>query len=157
MRPWQPKLVDLQGYHRLSTTNVTGTSSRTLINNPTRSRYPVQRIVAHLHTNDFNNFTKVRFTNLVEPLTGITTNTDYWLIRISATTAKVATSLSNAIAGTAIAYTDGRNWNTHPCIQMRVDQYRVPAFLCRRPLQQREAQTLPPLHMTPRHLRWYRN
>ena len=31
---------------------------------------------------------------------------DYWLIRVSATTARVATSLANAIAGTAIAFTD---------------------------------------------------
>jgi len=33
--PWQLKLVDLQGYYRLSTTNVTGTGSRTLINSNT--------------------------------------------------------------------------------------------------------------------------
>lgn len=30
--PWQAKLVDLQGYYRLSTTNVTGVTSRVLIN-----------------------------------------------------------------------------------------------------------------------------
>jgi hypothetical protein len=33
--PWQVKLVDLQGYYRLSTTNVTGTGSRVLINSNT--------------------------------------------------------------------------------------------------------------------------
>ncbi len=49
----------------------------------------------------------VRFANSGGTLpTGITTGTDYWLIRVNDTTARVATSASNASAGTAIAYTN---------------------------------------------------
>lgn len=120
--PWQLKLVDLQGYYRLSTTNVTGTGSRTLINSNTFTASSSSGLLL-TYTNDFTNLTKVRFTNSGGALpTGITTNTDYWLIRISATTAKVATSLSNAIAGTAIAYTDAGTGTHTLRIQMRVDQ-----------------------------------
>lgn len=38
--------------------------------------------------------------------TGFTANTDYWAVRQSSTTAKVATSLVNALANTFVAYTD---------------------------------------------------
>jgi len=38
--------------------------------------------------------------------TGLSASTDYYLIRITSTTAKVATSYANYAAGTAIAYTD---------------------------------------------------
>lgn len=59
---------------------------------------------------NFLNLTKVRFTNSGGPgealPTGLAPATDYWLIKVSATTARVATSLANAEAGTAIAYTD---------------------------------------------------
>lgn len=37
--PWQAKLVDLQGYYRISGANLTGTGSRTLLGTPTL-RYP---------------------------------------------------------------------------------------------------------------------
>ena len=42
---------------------------------------------------------------MVHCTTGITTNTDYWLIPHFRTTAKVMLSLSNAIAGTADRFT----------------------------------------------------
>jgi hypothetical protein len=38
--------------------------------------------------------------------TGLTAGTTYYTIRVSATTSRVATSAANAVAGTAIAYTD---------------------------------------------------
>jgi hypothetical protein len=47
--------------------------------------------------------------------------TDYWLIRVSATTARVATTLSNAIAGTAIAFTDAGT-GTHT-VTLRLPRY----------------------------------
>jgi hypothetical protein len=58
------------------------------------------------YTNDFDTYTKVRFTTTTTLPTGLSLNTDYWLVRVSATTARVATSLANAIAGTVVAFTD---------------------------------------------------
>jgi hypothetical protein len=103
--PWVLKLVDLQGYYRLSTTNVTGTGLRTLINTNTFTASSSSGLLL-TYTNDFNTLTKVRFTTTTTLPTGLSLATDYWLVRVSATTARVATSLSNAIAGTVIAYTD---------------------------------------------------
>lgn len=104
--PWQAKLVDLQGYYRMATTNVTGTGSRTCINSNTFTASSSSGLLL-TYTNDFNTYSKVRFTNSGGALpTGLAINTDYWLVRVSATTARVATSLANAIAGTVISYTD---------------------------------------------------
>lgn len=103
--PWTLQLVDLQAYYRLSTTNVTGTGSRTLINTNTFTASSSSGLLL-TYTNDFTNFTKVRFTTTTTLPTGLSLATDYWLVRVSATTARVATSLENAIANTTIAYTD---------------------------------------------------
>jgi hypothetical protein len=119
--PWQLKLVDLQGYYRLATTNVTGTGSRVLINTNTFTASSSSGLLL-TYTNDFNTYTKVRFTTTTTLPTGLSLNTDYYLIRVSATTARVATSLSNAIAGTAIAYTDGGTGTHTLRIQTRATQ-----------------------------------
>lgn len=104
--PWYALLCDLQGYYRLSTTNVTGTGSRVLINSNTFTASSSSGLLL-TYTNDFKNFTKVRFTNSGGALpTGLALATDYWLVRQSATTAKVAASYEDALAGTFIAYTD---------------------------------------------------
>lgn len=103
--PWQAKLVDIQGYYRLSTTNVTGTGSRTLINSNTFTASSSSGLLL-TYTNDFKNYTKVRFTTTTTLPTGLAIDTDYWLVRVSSTTARVATSYENALAGTVIAYTD---------------------------------------------------
>jgi hypothetical protein len=83
--------VDLQGYYRLATTNVTGTGSRVLINSNTFTASSSSgRLLTY--TNDFNTFTKVRVENSGGALpTGLAINTDYWLVRVSATTARIAT------------------------------------------------------------------
>jgi hypothetical protein len=113
--PWQAKLVDLQGYYRLSTTNVTGTGSRVLINSNTVTASSSSGLLL-TYTNDFNTYTKVRFTTTTTLPTGLSINTDYWTVRVSATTCRVATSLANAIAGTVIAYTDaGTGTHTMMC------------------------------------------
>jgi len=59
------------------------------------------------YTNDYNTFTKIRVATTVTLPTGLSVDTDYWITRMSANTAKVSTSFANAIAGTYIAYTDG--------------------------------------------------
>lgn len=105
--PWQMKLVDLQGYYRLSGANVTGVGSRTCINSNTFTASSSSGLLL-TYTNDFMSYTKVRFTNVGGGLpTGLSIDTDYWLVRVGATTARVATSYANAQAGTVIAYTDG--------------------------------------------------
>jgi hypothetical protein len=103
--PWQAKLVDVQGYYRLSTTNVTGTGSRTMINSNTFTASSSSGLLL-TYTNDFKNYTKVRFTTTTTLPTGLAIDTDYWLVRVSSTTARVATSYANALAGTVVAYTD---------------------------------------------------
>lgn len=116
--PWQAKLVDLQGYYRLSTTNVTGTGSRVLINTNTVTASSSSGLLL-TYTNDFSPLTKVRFTTTGTLPTGLALNTDYYLIRQGATTAKVATSLADAIANTAIAFTDAGTGTHTMTIQMR--------------------------------------
>lgn len=60
------------------------------------------------YTNDFASYTTVKFTNAGGALpTGLNTTDIFWLVRTGATTANVATSLANAIAGTYVAYTNG--------------------------------------------------
>jgi hypothetical protein len=103
--PWQAKLVDLQGYYRLSGTDVTGTGSRTLINSNTFTASSSSGLLL-TYTNDFVSGTKVRFTTTTTLPTGLSLNTDYWLVRVSATTARVATSYANYLAGTVVAFTD---------------------------------------------------
>ncbi len=115
--PWQAKLVDLQGYYRMATTNVTGTGSRTLINSNTFTASSSSGLLA-TYTNDFNTYTKVRFTTTTTLPTGLALATDYWTVRVSATTCRVATSLANAIAGTVIAFTDAGTGTHTMTVQM---------------------------------------
>jgi len=115
--PWQLKLVDLQGYYRLSGTDVTGTGSRTLINSNTVTASSSSGLLL-TYTNDFASGTKVRFTTTTTLPTGLSLATDYWLIRVSATTARVATSYANYVAGTAIAFTDAGTGTHTLTIQM---------------------------------------
>lgn len=102
--PWQLKLVDLEGYYRLSGANVTGTGSRTLINSNTFTADAGTDVITY--ANDWSPFTKVRFTTTTTLPAGLSLATDYWLVRQSTTTAKVATSYANALAGTTIDITD---------------------------------------------------
>jgi hypothetical protein len=114
--PWQLKLVDLQGYYRLSTTNVTGTGSRVLVNTNTFTADAGTDLLTY--TNDFKNFTKVRFTTSGTLPAGLSLATDYWLVRQSATTALVASSYANAVAGTTIDITSAGTGTHTLTIQM---------------------------------------
>lgn len=102
--PWQCKLVDIQGYYPLTGVNVTDTNSRTLINTDTFTANATTNALTY--ANDWSTGTKVQFTTsgtLPAPLALLT---DYWLIRTSATTATVASSYANYVAGTSIDITD---------------------------------------------------
>ena len=138
--PWVAVLCDLQGYYRMSTTNVTGILSRTLINSNTFTASSSSGLLL-TYTNDFNTFTKVRFTTTTTLPTGLALATDYWLVRVSATTARVATSLANAIAGTPAGANQRENqqitggnrlsrigsYNAASRIEMRTRTWRVQA------------------------------
>lgn len=118
--PWKIQFVDIQGYYRLSGANVTGTGSRTLINSNTFTASNSGGDLLLTYTNDFNTLTKVRFTTTTTLPTGLSLATDYWLVRQSATTAKVCVSLANAIAGTPfVAFTDAGTGTHTLTIQMR--------------------------------------
>lgn len=102
--PWILKLVDLMGYYLISGANVTGTSARTLLNDDTFTANAGTDIITYAR--DWKSYTKVRFTTTGTLPAGLALLTDYWLVRQSATTAKVATSYANALAGTTIDITD---------------------------------------------------
>jgi hypothetical protein len=84
---------------------MTTTTARTTVNAETFTASSSSGLLLTF-TNDWQNYSKVRFTTTTTLPTGLTAGVDYWLIRVSATTARVATSFANAIAGTAIAFTD---------------------------------------------------
>jgi hypothetical protein len=115
--PFQLKLVDLQGYYYLNAADSISTSSRTLINSNTFTASSSSGLLL-TYTNNFVSGTKVRFTTSGTLPTGLSLATDYWLVRVSSTTARVATSYANYIAGTVIAYTDAGSGTHTMTIQM---------------------------------------
>ena len=96
-----------------STLNGLSTSPITLVNANTFTASSSTGLLL-TYTNDFASFTSVKFSNSGGALPTGLNNTDiFWLVRTGATTAKVAISLANAIAGTVIGYTDtGSGTNT---------------------------------------------
>lgn len=96
-------LVDVLAFYRVTT--MTTTTARTTVNSETFTASSSSGLLI-TYTNDWQNYSKVRFTTTTTLPTGLTAGTDYWLVRVSATTARVATSFANAIAGTVISYTD---------------------------------------------------
>lgn len=96
-------LVDMVGYAPITT--VTTTGAQTLITTNTFTASSSTGLLL-TYANDWDTFTKVQFTTTTTLPTGLALATDYWLVRVSATTSRVATSLANAIAGTVVAFTD---------------------------------------------------
>jgi hypothetical protein len=106
--PGQVMWCDLLMYYP-GLSNVT-TGATTLINSNTFTASSSGGLLL-TYTNDFGvattqPYTSVRFTTTTTLPTGLNTSDTFWLVRQSATTANVATSLTNAIAGTFIAFTD---------------------------------------------------
>lgn len=111
-------LVDILAFYRI--TPATTITAQTAINSNTFTASSSSGLLL-TYTNDFNNLSKVRFTTTTTLPTGLVAGTDYWLIRVSATTARVATTFANAIAGTAIAFTDAGT-GTHT-VTLRLPRY----------------------------------
>lgn len=112
------KLIDVLGWYRVTT--VTTTTAQSTVNSNTFTASSSSGLLLTF-ANDWQNFTKVRFTTTTTLPTGLSLNTDYWLVRQSATTAKVATSFANAIAGTVVAFTDAGT-GTHT-LTVRLPRY----------------------------------
>lgn len=112
------QLIDVLAWARVTT--VTTTTAQTLISSNTFTASSSSGLLLTF-ANDWQSFTKVRFTTTVTLPTGLSLATDYWLVRVSATTARVATTFANAIAGTVIAFTDAGS-GTHT-LTMRWPRY----------------------------------
>lgn len=97
-------LVDMLGWYPVTTT--TTATGQTLVNSATFTASSSSGLLLTYAGWDAQTYTPVRFTTTTTLPTGLSLNTTYYLVRVSATTARVATSLANADAGTVVAYTD---------------------------------------------------
>lgn len=100
-------LVDLVGFYRVTsvTTTTAQTTTNTLSSFSTFTADASTDVCTHSNINLFP-YTRVRLTTTTTLPAGLATATDYYVIKISDTTCKFATSYANAVAGTAIDITD---------------------------------------------------
>lgn len=100
-------LVDLLGFYRVTSVTTTGNQATTntlgVTNNFTADAGT--DICTHTYYNLFP-YTRVRLTTTTTLPGGLATATDYYVIKVSDTTCKLATSYANAVAGTAVNITD---------------------------------------------------
>jgi len=124
------QLVDLLSYATLTNATISTAGTKTLVNTEavtfSSSSGLLMTTVA-----DYDTYTPCSFTTTGALPTGLVAGTIYWTVRVSATTSRLATSLTNAIAGTVIAFTDaGSGTNT---FTVRLPRYSdgagVQAFL----------------------------
>lgn len=96
-------LVDVLGFYRVTT--VTTTTAQATTNPLTAfSTFTADAgtdILTHLNNNLFP-YTRVQLTTTTTLPTGLALATDYYVIKVTDTTCKLATSYANAVAGTAI-------------------------------------------------------
>lgn len=124
-------LVDLLSYATLTNATISTTGTKTLVNTEAVTFSSSSGLLMTTAA-DYDTYTPVSFTNSGGALpTGLVAGTIYWTIRVSATTSRLATSLTNAIAATAIAFTDaGSGTNTMTVRHPRyADGAGVQAFL----------------------------
>lgn len=100
-------LIDLLGFYRVTST--TTTTAQNLTNTMASfSNFTADAgtdLCTHTNINLFP-YTRVRLTTTTTLPAGLATATDYYVIKVSDTTCKLATSYANAVAGTAINITD---------------------------------------------------
>lgn len=87
------------------TLNMLLNTSQTLINSNTFTASSSGGLLL-TYTNDFGDYTSVKFTTTTTLPTGLNTTDIFWTKRVGATSCNIATSLANAIAGTYVSYTD---------------------------------------------------
>lgn len=105
-------LVDVVGFYRLTavTTTTAQTTTNTLSQSDTFTADAPSDVCTYTSTANIpSNIlvgTRVRLTTTTTLPAGLAVATDYYVIKVSDTTFKLATSYANAIAGTAINITD---------------------------------------------------
>lgn len=105
-------LVDVVGFYRVTTTTTTTAqaTTNTLGQSDTFTADASTDVCTYTSTanipSNLLTGTRVRLTTTTTLPGGLATATDYYLIRVSDTTFKLATSYANAVAGTAINITD---------------------------------------------------
>lgn len=95
-------LVDVLAH--IPITTVTTTGNQTVTNSVTFTADNTTEVITHTGY-DIPTFSRVRLTTTGTLPAGTSLATDYWTIRQSATTSKLAASLANAVAGTAVDMT----------------------------------------------------
>lgn len=111
--PFTLQLIDVLGFMRVTT--VTTLTAQSVVRTNTFTASSSSGLLL-TYANDWSNYQKVQFTTTGTLPTGLSLATDYWLVRVSATTARVATTYANALAGTVVAFTDaGSGTHTLTC------------------------------------------
>lgn len=100
-------LVDLLGFYRVTTTTTTSSQAltNTLSSFSTFTADAGTDICTHSNINLFP-YTRVQLTTTTTLPAGLSLATDYYVIKVTDTTIKFATSYANAVAGTAVDITD---------------------------------------------------
>jgi hypothetical protein len=109
-------LVDMLAFHYVNAPTTTTAQNTINSNTFTAADGAPGILITYGAGTDFVPYQKVRFTTSGTLPGNLSLNTDYWLIRVNATSAKVASTYANAIAGTAIAWVDaGSGTHTVTC------------------------------------------
>ena len=100
-------LIDLLGFYRVTTTTTITAQSltNTMATFSTFTADAGTDVLTHTNINLFP-YTRVRLTTTTTLPAGLATATDYYVIKVTDLTCKLATSYANAVAGTAIDVTD---------------------------------------------------
>jgi len=109
-------LVDVLAYSQLTAATLATAGTYTFLNTENVTFDDGTGYLRMITANDYDSYTPFSLSGAGTPPIGMADDTIYWTIRVDATHSKVCTSLQNAIAGTAIAYTDtGTPVNTLTC------------------------------------------
>lgn len=112
-------LVDLIGFYRVTTTTLitSQATTNTLMNFSTVTCTATDTLTTVSTGGNINinlmPYTRVQFTTSGVLPTGLSVGTDYYVIKVTDTTIKVATSYANAVAGTAVGITNGTGSGTN--------------------------------------------
>lgn len=97
-------LVDMLGWYPVTTTTTSG--NQALVNSATVTASSSSGLLLTYAGWDIQSYTPLRFTTTTTLPTGLSLNTTYYAVRVSATTCRVATSMANVDTATVIAFTD---------------------------------------------------
>jgi hypothetical protein len=109
-------LVDVLAYSQLTAATLATAGTFAFLNTENVTFDDGTGYLRMITANDYDSYTPFTLSGAGTPPTGLVAGTMYWTIRVDSTHSKVATSLQNAIAGTAVAYTNtGTPVNTLTC------------------------------------------